>query len=189
MRYRRDRTCGATYFFTVVTFQRAPLFANADHLARLRAAFRDIRAKHPFAIDAMVVLPEHLHCLWTLPAGDDDYPLRWSLIKGAFTRSLPDTDKRPRASRRQFVVSAGATDSARREQAVWQRRYWEHRIRDDDDYARHCDYIHWNPVRHGLVERAADWPHSSFGRFVAAGFYPSDWGGAEPEMLDFPAGE
>jgi len=176
MHYRRDRTAGASYFFTVITWQRTPWFADPDYVARLRQAFREVMAAHPFHIDAIVILPEHLHCLWTLPSGDDNYPLRWNRIKGAFTRALPESAKYPRAGQR-------------REQAVWQRRYWEHRIRDDNDFTRHCDYIHWNPVKHGLVEHAADWPHSSFGRFVDAGVYSRDWGLAAASDNGFAAGE
>jgi putative transposase len=180
MRYRRDRTSGATYFFTVVTWQRKTWFADVDNVARLRAALREVRARHPFLIDAMVVLPDHLHCLWTLPPDDDNYPMRWNRVKGVFTRSLPEVGTRGSSSHEK---------PERRERAVWQRRYWEHRVRDDDDFARHCDYIHWNPVKHGLVQRAADWPHSSFSRFVAAGIYPQDWGIADNGLLDFPSGE
>jgi putative transposase len=165
MRYRRDRTAGATYFFTLATWQRLPLFGSPDNVVKLRAAFRLVRTAHPFRIDAMVVLPDHLHCLWTLPSSDDNYPARWNQIKGAFTRSLDESAKPP----------IGLPQ--RRERAVWQRRYWEHRIRDDTDFARHCDYIHWNPVKHGLVDSPGNWPYSSFGRFVALRVYPADWGG------------
>lgn len=165
MRYRRDRTASATYFFTLVTWQRQPLFAASDNVARLRAAFRTVLATRPVHVDAMGVLPDHLHCLWTLPNGDDDYPTRWNQIKGAFTRSLNESAKTPRGM------------PQRREHAVWQRRYWKHPIRDEGDFARHCDYIHWNPVRHGLVIAPGDWPYSSFRRFVAMGVYAPDWGG------------
>lgn len=177
MHYRRDRTAGATYFFTLVSWHRIPWFSDAANVARLRTAFRRVRLAHPFLINAMVVLPDHLHCLWTLPEGDDDYPMRWNQIKGAFTASLPDSAKHPRG------------ETERREQAVWQHRYWEHRIRDEADFARHCDYIHWNPVKHGLVLQASDWPYSSFHRFVRAGMYPADWGMADPLATNFQTGD
>jgi putative transposase len=176
MRYRRDPTPGATYFFTLVIQGRRPLFADADNVARLRAAFARVKAARPFVIEAIVVLPDYLHCLWTLPAGDADFASRWNQIKGGFTRALP-ADRKPRRP------------DERRERAVWQRRYWEHRIRDETDFARHCDYIHWNPVKHGLVGRPGDWPHSSFARFVTAGIYPADWGGIDGSDVDFDAGE
>jgi len=176
MRYRRDRTLGATYFFTLVTHDRRPLFAESDNLARLRNAFGHVKSTAPFHLDAIVVLPEHLHCLWTLPDGDDDFAARWNRIKGRFTHSLPDNAKPSRSE-------------GRRERAVWQRRYWEHRIRDEADYACHCDYIHWNPVKHGLVHHPGDWPYSSFARFVAAGIYPADWGIAPPSDFGIVAGE
>ncbi|MFZ5659156.1 MAG: REP-associated tyrosine transposase, partial [Pseudomonadota bacterium] len=119
-------------------------------------------------IGVMSLLPEHLHCLWTLPPGDHDFPTRWNLIKGHFTRHCPPDFKTP----------PDAARTRKREQAVWQRRYWEHRIRDEADFARHCNYIHYNPVKHGLAQRAGDWPWSIFRRFVAQGVYAPDWGDA-----------
>ncbi|EPZ15061.1 hypothetical protein M622_16995 [Thauera terpenica 58Eu] len=163
MRYRRDRSPGATWFFTLVTWRRRPLFADPANVARLRAAFAHTRTVAPYRIDALVLLPDHLHCIWTLPDGDADFSTRWNRIKGSFTRSLPPAAKSLRGS------------PSRRERCVWQRRFWEHRIRDDVDFARHCDYIHWNPVRHGLATRPDEWPYSSFARFVQAGIYPADW--------------
>lgn len=166
MRYRRSDTPGATYFFTVVTFRRRPLFAMPENAALLKSALRTVMARRPFTIDAFVLLPDHLHCLWTLPPGDADFASRWMLVKSHFSRLCPASCKTlPSASR-----------SAKGEQAVWQRRYWEHQIRDEADFAAHCDYIHYNPVRHGLVAKAADWAHSSFGRFAERGVYPVDWG-------------
>ena len=133
----------------------------------LRDAFRAARAVRPFHLLAIVVLPDHLHCLWQLPAGDADFGLRWSLIKRLTNQALPRTPGAISLSR-----------CLRRESGLWQRRFWEHRIRDDEDYHRHLDYLHWNPVRHGLVERVADWPWSSYHRLVREGIYPADWGGA-----------
>ncbi len=117
-------------------------------------------------MDAVVVLHDHLHCIMTLPEGDADFSTRWNLIKGNFSR---DVERRERISE---------SRQGRRERGIWQRRFWEHMIRDQDDFNRHADYIHWNPVKHGWVSRASDWPHSSFHDYVRRGIYPSDWGGA-----------
>ena len=162
--YRRARVPGATYFFTVNLRDR-----TSDLLVReidlLRATVRATKALHPFHIDAWVVLPEHMHCLWTLPAGDADFALRWQVIKFAFAKRLPRTEART------------ATLKARGERGIWQRRYWEHLIRDDADYQHHFDYIHFNPKKHGHVEQLRDWPYSSFHRAVNDGIYPLDWCG------------
>ena len=136
-----------------------------EHIDELRTAFRETRRHHPFTIDAMVVLPDHLHTIWTLPEADASFAMRWRLIKTAFSRSLP--------------IGERISDSrvAKGERGIWQRRYWEHTIRDENDFARHVDYIHINPVKHGLVLRVRDWPHSSFHRMVRLGIYPEDWAG------------
>jgi len=162
--YLRDRTPGGCYFFTVVLADRQRR-TLVEHIDVLRYAIRHTLAEHSAHIDAIVVLPDHLHCLWQLPPGDDDYPLRWRLIKARFSQGVPD-DVTPTASR----VRRG-------ERGVWQRRYWEHRIRDGADHARHLDYIHYNPVKHGHAAMAKDWPYSSFRRWVARGVYPEEWGG------------
>ena len=120
-------------------------------------------------MDAVVVLPEHLHCIWTLPAGDADFATRWRLIKTEFSKMMATGEKRS-SSR----VGKG-------ERGIWQRRFWEHTLRDERDFSRHCDYIHFNPVKHGYVSRAADWPYSSYKKFVEAGVYPPDWGGSADE--------
>jgi putative transposase len=162
--YRRNFVAGGSYFFTVnLTDRSSQLFV--EHMPLLRAAFRYARTRHPFTIDAIVVLPEHLHAVWTLPEGDSDYPLRWRLIKSAFSRALPATEA---------VSSSRARKS---ERGIWQRRFWEHTIRDERDFARHVDYIHFNPVKHGYVRKVRDWPYSSFRRMVKLGIYPEDWGG------------
>ncbi len=160
--YRRYFLPGGTYFFTVaLTDRSAPLLTA--HVAALRQAFRRVRTEMPFTTEAIVVLPDHLHTLWTLPPGDADFPTRWKKIKAAFSRSLPNTEPR-------------STSRARKgERGVWQRRYWEHAVRDQADWQRHMDYIHFNPVKHGHVQRVADWPHSSFHRYVRLGMYPQDW--------------
>ena len=166
MEYRRFCRAGATYFFTVVTFERRPLFADVDNVALLRQAFATVKARHPFVIDALVLLPDHLHCLWTLPAEDDDFSSRWMSINREFTRHCAPQCKAPVSPARR----------AKREQAVWQRRFWERCIRDDADFQRHCDYIHFNPVKHGHAATPAAWPYSTFQRFVERGVYPPDWG-------------
>ncbi len=163
--YRRNFVKGGSYFFTVALADRSQGLL-VEHVDALRDAFRQVKAEYPFGLDAVVILPEHLHCIWTLPEGDDDYPNRWRRIKAAFSRCLPDCNPR------------SASKIAKGERGIWQRRYWEHTLRDEEDSQRHVDYIHYNPVRHKHVERVADWPHSSFHRYVEAGVYPGNWGGS-----------
>lgn len=163
--YRRARDPGACYFFTLVSHQRRPLLTEAPLRAALRQAIERVRVGYPFAIDGWVLLPDHLHCLWRLPEGDADFGLRWSMIKRLTSQTLP----RP--------GGVSLSSRLRRESGLWQRRFWEHRIRDAEDYRRHLDYLHFNPVRHGLVRRVVDWPWSSFHRLVREGVYPPDWGG------------
>ncbi len=162
--YRRSNIAGATYFFTVNLADRSRSLLTG-HIASLRHAFKYAHERHPFAIDAIVVLPDHLHAIWTLPEGDSDFALRWRMIKTAFSRSLPPGEHRSKSR------------TSKGERGIWQRRYWEHLIRNDGDFARHVDYVHINPVKHGLVPRAADWPHSSFHRYVRAGVLPAGWAG------------
>ena len=161
--YRRNRVPGGTYFFTITLRDRSSSIL-VDRVDDLRKVLLAVMRERPFQIDAMVVLPEHLHALWTLPPGDDDYPGRMRLLKSRFTRC---------------VAAAGAPTrrNAKGEYDLWQRRYWEHTIRDDRDFERHVDYIHWNPVKHGHVACVADWRHSTFHRFVGQGMYPLDWAG------------
>jgi putative transposase len=169
--YRRNFLSGGSYFFTVnLAERRARLLI--DHIRLLRAAFRYARARHPLAVDAIVILPDHLHAVWTLPEGDCDYPLRWRLIKSAFSRALPATER------------ISPSRMRKGERGIWQRRFWEHTIRDERDFARHVDYIHFNPVKHGFVARARDWPYSSFRRMARLGVYPEDWGGDFEEDAD-----
>lgn len=163
MRYRRANTPGATYFFTVNLADRKSDLLT-EQIAALRSAVRKIRQSHPFEIIAMVVLPDHLHAIWRLPEGDANFSLRWALIKAAFSRAIPK------------VEVVGRSRALKRERGIWQRRYWEHLIRDDDDLARHVDYIHFNPVKHGYVRRAADWPHSSIHREIQRGNLNENWG-------------
>lgn len=161
--YRRVWLPGGTFFFTVNLQDRSSDLLMA-HVDALRAAFARTRRDRPFQLIAAVALPDHLHVLWTLPVGDADNSTRWRQIKSLFTREVGARGL-PRESQ-----------SHRREAAVWQRRYWERAIRDDNDLRAHIDYIHYNPVRHGWVERARDWQHSSFHRYVRDGVLSVDWG-------------
>ena len=163
--YRRAWVPGGTYFFTVNLLERNRRLL-VDHVDLLRIAFAQTRAARPFDVIAAVVLPEHLHCIWQLPPGDADNAARWKAIKTAFSRSLPRGERR--SARR---MSKG-------ERGIWQRRYWEHLIRDDRDLAAHVDYVHFNPVKHRHVARVEDWPYSTFHRYVRSGTLPSDWAGA-----------
>ena len=163
--YRRARFPGGTWFFTVNLANRHDSRLLTQHIDLLRRAIRDVKSRHPFHIDAMVVLPDHLHCLWTLPPGDSNFSTRWSLIKAGFSRGLPVGENR------------SISRVKRGERGIWQRRFWEHLIRDDRDFERHADYIHWNPVKHGWVRQVADWEFSSFHAFVRNGIYPVDWAG------------
>jgi putative transposase len=162
--YRRTLVAGGCWFFTVNLFDRRRRLLT-DHIDVLREATRRTRARHPFAIDALVVLPDHIHAVWTLPPGDADFSLRWRLIKSAFAKAMPNTEGR------------GPVRVARGERAIWQRRFWEHLIRDDEDFRRHVEYCYINPVKHGLVTRVVDWPHSSFHRDVRANLFPPEWAG------------
>lgn len=166
MQYRRAFTPGGTFFFTLVTEGRRPILAAAEAVETLRDAFRAVRQSRPFEIDAISVMPDHLHCIWTLPPDDADFATRWRLIKTWFTKHCdPALRTAPSPAR-----------VAKREQAMWQHRYWEHRLRDETDFIRHVEYIHYNPVKHGYAASALEWPHSSFRRYVEAGVYPPDWG-------------
>ena len=174
MEYRRAKTPGATYFFTVVTYHRRKILGTPENIALLRQAFHEVMTNHPFKIEAIVILPDHLHALWTLPDGDADFSTRWRLIKSYFSRHCQ--------ARYQGQVSASR--QRKQEKAVWQRRFWEHQIRDETDYGQHVDYIHYNPVKHGLVNAPIEWEYSSFRRYVKAGLYPADWGSGR--TLTFP---
>jgi len=161
--YRRVKIAGATYFFTVNLAERQRNRLLVDRIDALRQAFRRVKKEHPFKIDAIVVLPEHLHCIWSLPDGDTDYKMRWSLIKAGFSRGVPLGERRSKSR-----VDRG-------ERGIWQRRFWEHVIRDDRDFEQHVNYIHWNPVKHRWAKRVVDWPHSSFHGYVRRGIYPVGW--------------
>jgi len=165
--YRRARVAGGTFFFTVVAYRRQPILCDEPVRAALREAIREVRQSSPFKIDAWVLLPDHLHCIWTLPPDDGDFSLRRSLIKRRVSLAVGAQYRR--------AEWLNASKLKHRESTVWQRRFWEHSIRDEEDLRRHVDYLHFNPVKHGLVSGASDWPHSTFHRFVEAGIYPADW--------------
>ena len=156
MDYRRVWQPGGCYFFTVVTHERKPVLTQKQYIRYLREAFTHIRKKRPFLIDAMVILPDHLHCIWHLPEQDSDYSTRWRLVKHYVTRKIH------------------LTDNCKRK--IWQNRYWEHCIRNEDDWIKHLDYIHYNPVKHGYVSSPTEWPFSSFHKAVEKGYYEMDWG-------------
>ena len=169
--YRRNRVPGGTYFFTVnLLDRRSDLLSR--HIQDLRDAVRHARTCAAFHIDAWVVLPEHMHCVWTLPDGDADFSSRWQAIKAGFSKRLPPGEH------------WSASRVGKGERGIWQRRFWEHTIRDDRDYAVHVDYVHFNPVRHGLVSNVRDWPYSSFHRHVVLGVYPATWAGGSVDVAE-----
>ncbi len=163
--YLRVYHPGGCYFFTVVTHDRRPILTRPDVIERLRIAFRHVQETRPFTIDSIVVLPDHIHCIWQLPPDDHDFSIRWRLIK--------------------HYVSIGidALLNDRKEKLLWQRRFWEHLIRSEEDWRRHMDYIYYNPVKHGYVKRVTDWSSSSFQLAVKQGLYPQDWGTFEPDSV------
>ena len=165
--FRRSVAPGATYFFTVNTDQRLKILTELPFPLALKNALRQVSAEHPFTTEAFVLLPDHLHCIWTLPPGDANYALRWNIIKRIVSQETQRSVESPISRSRQ----------QRRELGLWQRRFWEHQIRDERDLLRHVEYIHWNPVKHGYVIRVRDWPYSSFHRYVEQGLYPLDWAG------------
>jgi putative transposase len=171
--YRRAGIKGGTFFFTVVTHDRFPLFQQESTVNLLRACFRQSMAIHPFSINAWVILPNHLHIIWTLPENDSDFSVRWKKIKASFSRQyrgpVPDNVS-------QSMLKKG-------EKGFWQRRFWEHTILDEADYENHCDYIHFNPVKHGLAATPSDWKYSSFSEFVKKGVYGVEWGESEPDRI------
>ena len=163
-RYRRVKIEGGTFFFTVALADRENDLL-VRHIDRLRYAYQVMKQRLPLETVAICILPDHLHALWQLPDGDADFASRWRLVKSVFSRGLPAAKTR------------SASKAAKREKGIWQRRYWEHAIRNDADFERHVDYIHYNPVKHALATRVADWPHSSFHRYVEQGILPVDWAG------------
>jgi len=170
MQYRRVRIHGGQYFFTVVTHNRKPVLCEPNNVALLRASMKYVMERHPFTIDAFVLLPDHLHCLWTLPDDDADFSTRWRLIKSTVTREW------------------AKSNDARQPQKFWQNRFWEHAIRDDRDWRQHVDYIHYNPVKHGLVQSPREWPHSTIHRFIENGLCEPEWGAQLAMQFDAAVG-
>ena len=162
--YKRMYIPGATYFFTVVTHNRIPVFSAPKHVALLRESFQYVMKKRPLIVQAAVVLPDHIHCIWSMNV-DADYSVRWQMIKTQFCRTLRNNTP------------------AWKQQAIWQPRFWEHLIRDVHDLHCHLDYIHYNPVKHGLVSRPFDWEYSSIQKFVDLGLYDDNWGVTEPMSI------
>lgn len=169
--YRRSRVSGGTYFFTLVSGGRNPVLTEPQSRLALRSAIEEVRESLPFSISAWVLLPDHLHCIWTLPDGDSDYSKRWGIIKTRYSRHM----------------GASAVNN-RHESGLWQRRFWEHRIRDQNDLNNHLNYIHINPLKHGIVTAVKDWPYSTFHRYVRKGIYTPDWG-SDVIIPDISAGE
>ena len=166
MQYRRADIKGGTYFFTVNLAKRQHTLL-ADHIHGLWEAILAVKGRHPFRLDALVVLPDHLHAIMTLPPGDNRFPTRWRLIKANFSQRVPRLEK------------INSSRKSKGERGLWQRRYWEHLIRSDLDYHRHVDYIHYNPVKHGYVKKPGHWPYSGIHGYIAKGLLSADWGADE----------
>lgn len=181
--YRRFFVPGGTYFFTIVTQHRRHLFATDGNVNRLRDAVRDVQQTLPFTIDAAVVLPDHLHFIWSLPPGDRNYSQRIGMIKVGFTRALRSVDHH------EHTPSGSSSRRKHRESDVWQRRFWEHVVRDEDEFEAYFDYVHYNPVKHQHAVCPHQWAASSFHRWVKAGVYEDGWGcrcgGRRPGKFDF----
>jgi putative transposase len=174
MQYRRAQLRGGTYFFTIVTFNRQSILTLPSNVSLLRSAFRYVKKRHPFSLEAVTVLPDPIHLMVTLPPGDNDYPMRIRMVKSFFSRKIDGLEGEGVPSRQN-----------KKEKLVWQRRYWEHLISDNEDYANHMEYIHYNPVKHGLVAAPVDWRYSSFHFYVRQGIYGKDWGS---DPMDFSGG-
>jgi putative transposase len=162
MQYRRSKTAGGTYFFTINLADRSSSLL-VEHIDKFRQAVKVVKQRHPFDILAWVVLPDHTHAIWTLPPGDNDFSTRWMLIKAGFSRSIEAGE---------FI---NASRLSKGERGIWQRRFWEHQIRDENDLNRHIDYVHINPLKHGHARRASDWPYSSIHRYIRSGVVTIDW--------------
>jgi putative transposase len=171
-RYQRVYVPGGCYFFTVVTAQRQPIFADVAAVDILREAFQRVKSKYPFETDAIVIMPDHLHCIWKLPAGDVDYSKRWRLVKTWFSKH--HNLKTP--------LPTNAYRIRKKQKLIWQQRFWEHLIKDEEDYRNHVNYIHYNPVKHGLTDTPNNWLHSSFKSFVEMGLLAEDWGTSKIEI-------
>ena len=166
MEYRRVYINAGTYFFTLVTFERRPILSSPRSIELLNDAFQYTSDRMPFQVVAGVVLPDHMHFVWTMPIESVDFSTRWRLIKSHFTRHWCKDGS----------ISVSASRIKKGEQDIWQRRFWEHLIRDENDLSRHIEYIHYNPVKHGHVSSAINWKYSSFMKYAQDGLYPRNWG-------------
>jgi putative transposase len=173
--YRRWYQAGGLYFFSLVTFHKRPFLTSESARRHLRNALLQTRQERPFDLKAIVLMPDHIHCLWKLPAGDDDFSTRRRLVKSRFTIGMLESGFRE--------LERNESRRKRQEHALWQRRFWEHLIEDEEDWKRHLDYIHYNPVKHGHVSLPRDWKFSTFVRYVSLGEYELPWGRTEPETL------
>ncbi|WP_095588653.1 REP-associated tyrosine transposase [Actibacterium ureilyticum] len=190
--YLRARATGACYFFTV-KLARPGDDLLLRHIDLLRAAYRATVSERPIRCDAFVVLPDHLHAIWTLPPGDEDFSTRWGALKARFTRAVKSHGRvglhptgpsalvgcNPTLPRSRSKIEKG-------DGGIWQRRFWEHMIRDEADYTAHLAYCWRNPVKHGLAKRASAWPYSSIHRDIRLGLVGSEW---RTEDLDGRFGE
>ena len=180
--YRRSILEGGTFFFIVVTYNRRQILTAPVAREILHSAWINVQERFPFKTDAVCLLPEHIHCIWTLPEGDSNFSVRWKEIKRLFTRDYLYKVEPGKLRNKSHQKQGEAT--------IWQRRFWEHTVRNQEDFTCHIEYIFFNPVKHGLVEYVSEWPWSSFHRFVRLGFYPNEWGGSEVrEERDMILGE
>jgi putative transposase len=163
--YRRFYIPESTWFFTVNLAERKNNNLLIDNIDLLRDAFKYVKQQKPFHMNAVVIMSDHLHCIWSLPLNDADFSIRWNLLKGRFSRGIPPNER------------ISTSRETRRERGIWQRRFWAHLIENQDDFNRHVDYIHWNPVKHGKVNKVVDWPYSSFHRYVKQSVYSNEWAG------------
>ena len=165
--YKRPKIAGGTYFITQVTHKREPWLCTETARQAIKQAIKKVKKKYPFTIEAFILLPDHFHCIWTLPPEDADFSMRLRLIKSQVTRHY----------KQQTEIKQPINESRqkRKEKNLWQRRFWEHLIRDERDFQNHCDYIHYNPVKHGLCKTPQEWKYSTIHRFIAQGIYPIDW--------------
>ena len=178
MKYIRSNQKGGTFFFTVVTYKRRRILCNEANIRRFYDIIAHVKKNHPFDVDAFVILHDHMHFIWTMPENDCDFSKRWMLIKKGFSMQCYIKDN--------YILTESMT--TKREKAVWQRRFWEHQIRDERDFATHVDYIHYNPVKHGYVKRPRDWKWSTFKRYVKNGIYDVNWGSMEEIKFDDDVG-
>ncbi len=173
MDYRRAWHAGGTYFFTLNLLQRRDNDLLIRYINALRYVVKKVRKSHPFIIHGWVVLPDHLHCVIELPSNDADFATRLRLIKSGFSKAVPKTEYRS-----DIRLKRG-------ERGVWQRRYWEHLIKNEADYQAHMDYVHINPLKHGLVKQVGEWPYSTFHHWVKLGIYPANWAGGLEDTLSY----